>query len=82
MPCTKGQAESEASDGSALVGGPFQLVDQNGRTVDQHVLDGKWTAVFFGYTFCPDVCPTTLTTLGQAQVAARRPGQALQVMFI
>src|SRR5262245_3654797 len=49
------------------VGGPFQLVDQDGRKVDQSILKGKWTAVFFGYTYCPDVCPATLQTLGSAQ---------------
>src|SRR5262249_17004505 len=38
----------------SLVGGPFQLVDQDGRRVDQTILKGKWTAVFFGYTYCPE----------------------------
>lgn len=72
----------QASSGAPLIGGPFRLVDQNGRTVDQHVLDGKWTAVFFGYTFCPDVCPTTLTTLGRAQALLGDQARALQVVFI
>jgi protein SCO1/2 len=73
--------QSEAS-GQPLVGGPFQLVDQDNRPVDQHLLDGKWTAVFFGYTFCPDVCPTTLTTLGQAQSLLGDKARRLQVVFI
>ncbi len=47
------------------LGGPFTLVDENGRPVDQSVLEGKWSIVFFGYTFCPDFCPLTLTTLGR-----------------
>ena len=42
--------------GQADIGGPFHLVDQSGRPVDQGVLDGKWSAVFFGYTYCPDTC--------------------------
>jgi protein SCO1/2 len=71
-----------AASGQPLVGGPFQLVDQNNRPVDQHLLDGKWTAVFFGYTFCPDVCPTTLTTLGQAQSLLGEKAGRLQVVFI
>lgn len=68
--------------GQPLVGGPFQLVDQNGRVVDQGVLARKWTAVFFGYTFCPDVCPTTLTTLGEAQTQLGAKAQDFQVIFI
>ena len=57
-----GQPSSQA----AAVGGPFQLVDQSGRAVDQSVLKGKWTAVYFGYTYCPDVCPTTLNQMMHA----------------
>ena len=52
---------------SAAVGGPFQLVDTSGRTVDQRVLKGKWSVVFFGFTHCPDICPTTLAELAKAQ---------------
>lgn len=65
-----------------LVGGPFHLVDQNGRAVDQSLLQGKWSLVFFGYTFCPDVCPTTLTTLAQAQDRLGPKARKLQVVFI
>ena len=53
-----------------------------GTPVDQHRLDGKWTAVFFGYTYCPDVCPTTLTTLGRAQTLLGAKAKDLQVLFI
>ncbi|HZS63113.1 MAG TPA: SCO family protein [Xanthobacteraceae bacterium] len=45
---------------SASIGGPFQLVDQNGKSVTERDLKGKPFLVFFGYTHCPDVCPTTL----------------------
>ena len=51
---------------AGAVGGPFQLVDQTGRPVDESVLKGKWSVVFFGFTYCPDVCPGTL----QARTAA------------
>lgn len=64
------------------IGGPFQLVDQQGRPADQRLLDGKWSAVFFGYTFCPDVCPTTLTALGRANDALGAQAQRFQVVFI
>ena len=64
------------------VGGPFQLVDQDGRRVDQTLLKGKWTAVFFGFTYCPDVCPTTLQTLGAAVDQLGPKGKDLQIIFI
>ena len=52
---------------AALVGGPFELVDTSGRTVNQEVLKGKWSVVFFGFTHCPDICPTTMFKLGQVE---------------
>lgn len=64
------------------IGGPFTLVDQNGRTVDQSVLNGKWTAVFFGYTYCPDICPLTLQSLAQTRKAMGDKGKDLQIVFI
>ena len=71
-----------ASSGEAAIGGPFHLVDETGQPVDQHVLDGRWSAVFFGYTNCPDTCPATLQALnaaGQQLGGARR---RFQVVFI
>ena len=67
---------------TATIGGPFQLVDQSGRKVDQSVLKGKWSAVFFGYTFCPDACPTTLFALGQAQKLLGPQARDFQTVFI
>lgn len=49
--------------GVAMIGGPFTLVDQTGRTVTQDTLKGKWSLIYFGYTYCPDVCPTSLSTM-------------------
>jgi protein SCO1 len=51
--------------GSAI-GGPFSLVDQNGKTVTNTALEGKWLLVYFGYTHCPDACPTTLNNIALA----------------
>jgi protein SCO1/2 len=67
---------------AAGVGGPFELVDQSGRSVDQTVLKGKWSAVFFGYTACPDACPTTLFALGQAQKLLGPAARDFQTVFI
>ena len=41
----------------------FNLVDQHGNTITQRQMQGKWTILFFGYTHCPDYCPTTLSAL-------------------
>ena len=68
--------------GAIAIGGPFQLTDQSGRGVDQRVLKGKWSAVFFGYTFCPDVCPTTLQTLAVAQQGLGARAKDFQVVFV
>jgi protein SCO1/2 len=77
-----GTGAEVASTGQPQLGGPFQLVDQDGRTVDQSLLEGKWSLVFFGFTWCPDYCPTTLTML---EATKRRLGDRaddLQIVFI
>ena len=71
-----------APSGGVSIGGPFQLLDQDGRPQDQSILKGKWSAVFFGYTFCPDVCPTTLQTLAEAQDRLGPKAARFQVVFI
>ena len=52
--------------GVALVGGPFQMVNQNGTVVTDRDFAGKPTLIFFGYTYCPDVCPTELQIMSAA----------------
>ncbi len=76
--CDNSSRPSPPSD----IGGPFQLTDQNGGRVDQRILLGKWSAVFFGYTFCPDVCPTTLTTLATAIDRLGSEARRFQVIFV
>jgi len=66
----------------SLIGGPFSLTDQNGARVNESILKGKWSAVFFGYTFCPDTCPTTLTALARAIDNLGPRAERLQVVFI
>ena len=68
--------------GTALVGGPFQLVDQDGRSVDQSILKGKWTAVFFGFTYCPDICPTTLFEVSEVMRALGPDADRTAALFI
>ena len=73
---------ANTSAGEASIGGPFHMVDQEGRPADQSVLNGRWSAVFFGYTYCPDVCPATLQMLGQAAKKLGDKANALQVVFV
>lgn len=63
-------------------GGPFHLIDQDGKPVDDSIMTGKWTAVYFGYTFCPDVCPTTLQALGGALGKLGAKAKDVQTVFI
>ena len=44
---------------------PFALIDHNAQVFDKARLEGRWTMVFFGFTFCPDICPTTMAQLAQ-----------------
>ncbi|HET7680444.1 MAG TPA: SCO family protein [Xanthobacteraceae bacterium] len=50
---------------ASAVGGPFKLIDQNGRPVTEQDVKGKPFLVFFGFTHCPDVCPTTLFDISE-----------------
>jgi protein SCO1 len=49
----------------AVIGGPFALVDDNGAPVTDKTLAGKPYSIYFGYTYCPEVCPTTLSDLSR-----------------
>jgi protein SCO1 len=81
--CAPRAAQTQAAPAQgAGPGGPFALVNQDGRAVDQSVLKGKWSVVFFGYTYCPDFCPTTLTNLGKAMDQLGPKANGAQVIFI
>ena len=67
--------------GSAI-GGPFHLVDQNGKPVSDADLKGKWQLVFFGYTHCPDTCPTALNEISLALDQLGKKRDELEIVFI
>jgi protein SCO1 len=73
---------AEAGTGTADIGGPFQMTDQNGRAVDQTILEGQWSLVFFGFTYCPDYCPTTLAMLEATKRQLGAEGEDLQIVFV
>jgi cytochrome oxidase Cu insertion factor (SCO1/SenC/PrrC family) len=54
------------TSGAVAVGGPFTLTDQNGAKRSSSDFRGKYQLIYFGYSFCPDVCPTTLGVMSQA----------------
>ena len=66
------------------VGGPFKLVDQDGRAVSDRTYAGRWRLMYFGYTFCPDVCPVDVQKIAQGvrAFAAADPARAATVVPI
>ena len=66
----------------APYGTPFTLVDQNGKSFASSELAGKPYALFFGYTHCPDVCPTTLYELASHQQEIEKEGGDFRIVFV
>ncbi|MDF2179250.1 SCO family protein [Aliiglaciecola sp. CAU 1673] len=63
---------------------PFELVDQHGKAVTLEALKGHWTLAFTGYTYCPDICPTTLAELKRVypELKALPTDSPLQILFL
>lgn len=66
----------------AAIGGPFELVNGKGETVTDKTFAGKPTAMFFGFTYCPDVCPTTLSELQGWMEALGPDAERLNYAFV
>lgn len=64
------------------IGGPFNLIDEHGRKRTDKDFRGKLLLVYFGYTSCPDVCPTDLQQIGAAIDSLGQAGDAVQPLFI
>ena len=64
------------------VGGAFTLENSNGQTVTDRTFRGKYMLVYFGYTYCPDVCPATLNTMTAAMDKLGASATAVQPIFI
>jgi cytochrome oxidase Cu insertion factor (SCO1/SenC/PrrC family) len=71
-----------AGFGEALVGGPFTLTDHTGRRVTEKDFLGRHALVFFGYTYCPDVCPTELQVMTAALDEMGKAGESIQPVFV
>jgi len=59
-------ADGSTVVGKPKIGGPFTMLDQDGRTVTEADFAGRYMLVYFGYTYCPDVCPTSLSVMADA----------------
>ena len=70
------------SVGRATVGGPFELTDHTGKRVTDKDYRGKFMLVFFGFTFCPDVCPTALQVVAAALDKLGPKADRVQPLFI
>jgi cytochrome oxidase Cu insertion factor (SCO1/SenC/PrrC family) len=77
-----GLSGNVTSSGTALVGGPFTLTDQTGREVTDETFKGRYMLVYFGYTYCPDVCPTSLQVMMAALDAMGDKAGRVQPIFI
>jgi protein SCO1 len=66
----------------ALIGGPFQLTDQAGQTVTEKNLLGRPTLIFFGFTHCPDVCPTSLFEMSEVLRAMGKDADRVNAYFV
>src|ERR1700692_3906674 len=66
----------------AAIGGPFQLTDQSGQTVTEKSLQGHPTLIFFGFTHCPDVCPTSLFEMSEVLKAMGKDADQVNAYFI
>jgi protein SCO1 len=66
----------------AAIGGPFQLTDQGGATFTEKDLQGRPTLIFFGFTHCPDVCPTSLFEISEVLRAMGKDADRVNALFI
>jgi protein SCO1 len=62
----QGDLAGAPQSGHAAIGGPFVLTDQDGKTRSDRDFRSQWVLLYFGYSFCPDVCPTTLARMADA----------------
>jgi protein SCO1 len=82
--CNKQPSPDTAPLAGARIGGPFALTDQDGKPFSSNALAGRYRIVYFGYTFCPDACPTDMQVLGKAmrQFDAKDPARSAKVQPI
>jgi len=85
--CGNNKSETASSgrtvtSGTADIGGPFSLVNQDGDRVSEASLVGKPHLLYFGFTYCPDICPTALQKMGQTQTLLGKNGDEIGYVLI
>ncbi|MCW8970582.1 MAG: SCO family protein, partial [Rhodospirillales bacterium] len=79
---SSGEVVKVVNQGTPVIGGPFTLTDHNGNRVSDTDFRGKFMLIFFGYTYCPDVCPTSLSTISDALESLGERANNIQPIFI
>jgi cytochrome oxidase Cu insertion factor (SCO1/SenC/PrrC family) len=79
---TRGGGQNTAESTQALIGGAFTLQNMDGQQITERDLQGKYTLVYFGFTYCPDICPTTLLNISNALNRLGRLGEKVRPVFI
>ncbi|WP_126975200.1 SCO family protein [Frigidibacter oleivorans] len=74
--------QGAVAGGAGAIGGPFELVDEDGRTVTDAEVITQPSLLYFGYTFCPDVCPLDVARNAEATDALEEMGYEVQPVFI
>ena len=77
-----GQFGTGGGPGPSAIGGPFKLIDQNGKPITDQDMKGRPFLVFFGYTHCPDICPTTLFEMSEVMRALGNDADRIGALFI
>lgn len=76
------QEQRQKAANTPAIGGAFSLTNQFGERVTPETYKGKWTLVFFGFSHCPDICPTSLYTIAEVMDAVDKEGKRLVPLFI
>lgn len=79
---TNSLPQGPTGSGTALVGGPFTLTNQDGKRVTDQDFRGKYMLIFFGFTYCPDVCPSELQVMSAALDQLGPEADRIQLIFI
>ena len=74
--------QGDTGPAAVPIGGPIRLTDQDGKPFDSKSLDGKPFAVFFGFTHCPDACPTTLSEMARTEEEIGAPAKDFTTLFV
>ena len=77
-----GRTAGSRTTGKALIGGPFSLIDQRGKRFTEKDLKGRYSLIFFGFTHCPDICPSSLQVMAAALDKLGARGEQIQPIFV